>query len=85
MITPEKITRRRITIPVSGGNAGNDVARTDIRFGDKNITLLIGPDLLLRFQYKEQGGGKILKLLKERILKIGRFSRPNAKNSSKNF
>lgn len=69
MITPEKITKRKITIPVSSGNAGNDVARTDIRFGDKNITLLIGPDLLLRFQYKEQGGGKILRLLKGKMLK----------------
>ncbi len=69
MITPEKITKRKITIPTSNNNEESSIAQTDIRFGDKNITLLIGPDLLLRFQYKEQKGNKILKRLKEKILK----------------
>ena len=69
MITPGKITKRNITIPSSNGSEENNVARADIHFGSKNITLLIGPDLLLRFQYKDQVGNKILRLLKEKILK----------------
>jgi len=69
MIAPEKIARRKITIPASNNNEENGVARTDIHFGHKNITLLIGLDLLLRFQYKEQRENQILKQLKEKILK----------------
>jgi len=69
MITPEKIAKRKITIATSSNGEENSVARTDIHFGNKNITLLIGPDLLLRFQYKEQRGNQILKRLKEKILK----------------
>lgn len=68
MITPEKIDRRKITIRSSKDNNESGIARADINFGNKNITLLIGPDLLLRFQYKEQSKGKILKRLKKRIL-----------------
>lgn len=69
MITPEKITKRKVTIPTSNGGGENRIARTDIHFGDKNITLLVGPDLVLRFQYKEQKGNKTLKQLKAKILK----------------
>lgn len=69
MITPEKIAKRKITIPASSGNEEGGIARTEIHFGNKNITLLIGPDLLLRFQYKEQKENQIFKRLKVKILK----------------
>ena len=69
MITPEKIAKRKITIPAANDNGDDSIARTDIHFGNRNITLLIGPDLLLRFQYKEQKGNQALKRLKEKILK----------------
>ena len=69
MITPEKIAKRKITIRASDNDGESGVARTDIHFGNKNITLLVGPDLLLRFQYKEQRGNQILRRLKEKILK----------------
>jgi len=69
MITPDKITKRKITISPSLNNEENSVARADINFGNKNIALLIGPDLLLRFQCKEQKNNRRLKRLKEKILK----------------
>ena len=69
MITPEKITKRKITIAVSQANEESEIARADIHFGSKNISLFVGSDLLLRFQYKDQGKNKVSKLLKEQILK----------------
>jgi RNase P subunit RPR2 len=69
MITPGKVARKKVTIPASINGEGGSIARTDIHFADKNIALLVGPDLLLRFQYKEQREGKILKRLKEKMLK----------------
>ena len=69
MITPDRIAKRKVTIPTSNNNEEYGVAQTEIHFGNKNITLLVGPDLLLRFQYKDQRGNQILKRLKDTILK----------------
>ncbi len=84
MIVPKRITKRKITIPISSTNGGNSVARTDIQFGSKSITLLIGLDLLIRIQYKEQREKKVLKTLKGKILRDRRlFTAKNRKSTQK--
>lgn len=69
MIIP-KITKRKITIRPPNNDEENSVAHVDIHFINGTIALLIGPDILLRLQYENNGQkNKKLKKMKEKILK----------------
>lgn len=69
MIVPEKIIERNIKIPVSNGSGDEAIAQTNLHFGDRHVTLLVGPDLLLRFQYKKETKSKTFKYLEAKIIK----------------
>lgn len=68
MITPEDIIKKRIKIRISKDFKEDIVVRTDIRLGDKRMSLLIGHDIVLRFQYQEEKKNKTLERLKVKIL-----------------
>ncbi len=69
MITPDKVVKRNVTIPASSTSDEANIAQTDIRFGNKNITLLVGPDFLLRFDFKKNKVNRKLEKLKVKIIK----------------
>lgn len=75
MVKPANITNRSVSISGAGGN--EKLAQVDVKFDGKRFNLLIGPGLLLRFEFKETKHNKLFKKLQSKIIRDKDFIKPD--------
>lgn len=84
MIIPDKVKKRKITISDTINDPQDKIVEADIKFSNKRLTLLVGPDLLIRFEYKKPEYNKRLNILQRKIMKDEKiFNSDKKKNLQK--
>ncbi len=73
MHRPNNISQKKIKIPNPALLKHGDIAQVDVQFGGKQIFVLVGPDLLLRFEIGKDSNNHLLRNLKKRILRDKKF------------